>query len=86
MVVKRGRRHTDMGIGASISHHCMVLGAAPGFRCCSLQPGCLGHSWFLNTVVNSERERWKGSKEDIHCECWVGFVRVIPIFSADMNI
>jgi len=62
MAVKRGQRHTDMGIGASISCHCMVLGAVPGFICHSLQLGCLGHSWFLNTVVSSERERWKGSK------------------------
>jgi hypothetical protein len=45
-----------MGIDASISRHCVVLGVAPGLRCRSLRLGCLGHSWFLNTVICGERD------------------------------
>jgi hypothetical protein len=53
--VKRGRRHTNMRIGASISRHRVVLGVAPGLRCRYLRLGCLGHSWFLNIVISGER-------------------------------
>jgi hypothetical protein len=64
-----------MGIGASISCHCMVLGIAPGSRCRSSQLECAGHSWFLNTMVSGEGRDGGGTYR-------VGVVRVI---SPDMG-
>ena len=68
-----------MGIGASISCHCMVLGVAPGSRCRSSQLECAGHSWFLSTMVSGERER------DGAGTYRVGVMRVIGLFPPNMG-